>query len=130
LLEKLAGAGFGKAELATLQSLINAEKSDLYDVLEYIAFAGKPISREARVNQAKPYIFALLNNRQRDFLEFVLNKYIESGVEELDQEKLPDLLTLKYQALEDALKILGGKEAARNTFIGFQKHLYARVGSK
>jgi type I restriction enzyme R subunit len=125
LLEKLAEAGFGKAELATMQTLINAEKSDLYDVLEYISFAAKPISREARVAMARPYIFALLNNRQKEFLEFVLAKYIESGVEELDQEKLPDLLTLKYQALDDALKILGGVEAARDTFIGFQKHLYA-----
>jgi type I restriction enzyme, R subunit len=129
LLEKLAGAGFGKAELSTLQILINAEKSDLYDVLEYIAFAARPVTREARVERAKPYIFALLNNRQKDFLEFVLTKYIESGVEELDQEKLPELLTLKYQALEDALEILGSVENARSTFIGFQKHLYEKVGS-
>ncbi len=58
-----------------------------------------------------------------------MNKYIEGGVEELDQEKLPELLTLKYQALEDALKILGSTEKARRTFIGFQKHLYAKAGS-
>ncbi len=127
LLAKLAEAGYGKAELNTMQTLIDAEKSDLYDVLEYISFAVKPISREARVARAQPYIFALLNNRQKEFLEFVLSKYIESGVEELDQEKLPELLTLKYQALEDAMEILGGVENARSTFLGFQKHLYAGV---
>jgi len=127
LLVKLAEAGYGKAELSTMQTLIDAEKSDLYDVLEYISFAIKPISREARVARAQPNIFALLNNKQKEFLEFVLSKYIESGVEELDQEKLPELLTLKYQALDDAMKILGGVENARNTFIGFQKHLYAGV---
>ena len=35
-------------------------------------------------------------------MELVLSKYIKTGVEELDQEKLPQLLTLKYQALDDA----------------------------
>jgi len=36
LLEKLDDAGFGKEELSTLQKLIDAEKSDLFDVLEYV----------------------------------------------------------------------------------------------
>jgi len=39
--------------------------------------------------------FEGLENKQKEFLEFVLSKYIETGVEELDQEKLPDLLTAK-----------------------------------
>jgi len=129
LLEKLADAGYGKEELTTIQTLIDAEKSDLFDVLEYISFAVKPISREVRVAQAQPSIFLFLDDKQKEFLEFVLSKYIESGVEELDQEKLPDLLTLKYQALKDAIKILGSVENARNTFIGFQKHLYAATST-
>jgi type I restriction enzyme R subunit len=57
----------------------------------------------------------------------VLAKYIESGVNELDQEKLPPLLTLKYEALDDAIKVFGRVEKTRDTFIGFQKHLYAAV---
>lgn len=127
LLEKLADAGYGKAELTMIQTLIDAEKSDLFDVLEYISFAVQPITREARVAKAQPYIFLFLNNKQKEFLEFVLSKYIESGVEELDQEKLPELLELKYQALEDAKTTLGSVESIRDTFIGFQKHLYAGV---
>jgi len=126
LLEKLADAGYGKDELTTLQKLINAEKSDLFDVLEYVSFAVKPITREARVAKAQSNIFALLNNKQKEFLEFVLSKYIETGVEELDQEKLPDLLTLKYHALDDAKEILGSVENIRTIFIDFQKYLYER----
>ena len=129
LLEQLAEAGYGKTELATIQTLIDAEKSDLFDVLEYISFAVPPITREARVARAQPYIFLFLNNKQKEFLEFVLSKYIESGVEELDQEKLPELLELKYQALEDAKAILGSVENIRTTFIGFQKHLYTKVSA-
>ena len=126
LLNKLADAGYGKDELASMQKLINAEKSDLFDVLEYVAFAVKPITREARVAEAQSNIFALLNNRQKEFLEFVLSKYIETGVEELDEEKLPDLLTLKYYAIKDASEMLGGVENIRTTFFDFQKYLYER----
>jgi type I restriction enzyme R subunit len=94
LLDKLAEAGYGLNELKNLQQLINAENSDLFDVLEYISFAIKPISREQRVANAQKNIFAPLDNNQKEFLEFVLSKYIETGVEELDQEKLPSLLKI------------------------------------
>jgi type I restriction enzyme R subunit len=125
LLEKLEEAGFGKEELGTLQKLIDAEKSDLFDVLEYVFNSDiKPMTREARVAAAKATIFALLNDRQREFIEFVLSKYIETGVEELDQEKLPVLLTNKYQSFEDAGAVLGDLTEVRELFLEFQKHLY------
>lgn len=126
LLERLAEAGYGREELKKIQGLINAENSDLFDVLEYIAFAEKPITRQMRVESAQTNIFAFLNEKQRDFLEFVLSKYIEEGVEELDSEKLPSLLTNKYQTLSDATSNLGEVESIRNTFINFQKHLYQK----
>ncbi len=125
LLEKLAEAGFGKEELTTLQKLIDAEKSDLFDVLEYVFNSDiKPMTREARVAAAQATIFALLNDKQKEFIEFVLSKYIETGVEELDQEKLPILLTNKYQSLEDAKDILGDVANISSLFIEFQKYLY------
>ena len=125
LLEKLDEAGFGKGELNTLKKLIDAEKSDLFDVLEYVFNSDiKPITREERVAAARTTIFALLNEKQKEFIEFVLNKYIETGVEELDQEKLPILLTNKYQSLEDAKKILGDVANISSLFINFQKYLY------
>jgi len=49
-LEKLAVEGYGKDVLITLQKLINAEKSDLFDVLEYVSFALQPITRERLSN--------------------------------------------------------------------------------
>ncbi len=125
LLEKLDEAGFGKDELKTLQQLINAEKSDLFDVLEYVFDSDfKPITREERATRAKATIFALLNDKQKEFIEFVLAKYIEAGVTELDQEKLPILLQTKYQSLEDAMGILGDVQNISSLFIEFQKHLY------
>ncbi|MGH4138404.1 EcoAI/FtnUII family type I restriction enzme subunit R [Clostridium sp.] len=123
-LEKLDDAGYGKDELIILQRLIDAENSDLFDVLEYVSFAVKPITREARVAEARADIFNGLDDKHRDFLEFVLSKYIESGVEELEQQKLPSLLELKYHSIPDAVKELGDATKIRTTFIAFQKYLY------
>jgi len=125
LLEKLDAAGFPKSDLLIVQQLVNMEKSDLFDVLEYV-FNGnyQSMTREERVATSQATIFALLNNRQKEFIEFVLSKYIESGVEELDQEKLPILLTNKYQSLEDAKDILGDVANISKLFIEFQEHLY------
>ncbi len=125
LLEKLDNAGFPKSDLKTLQKLVEMEKSDLYDVLEYV-FNGDYIAmtREARANAAEATIFALLNDKQKEFIQFVLSKYIETGVDELDQEKLPILLTNKYQSLEDAKEILGDVANISKLFVEFQEHLY------
>lgn len=126
LLDDLADAGFGKDQLSEMQKVIDAENSDIFDVLEYVAYATAPITREARVAGAQSNIFALLNRQQKEFLEFVLSKYIETGVEELDEAKLPDLLTLKYHTFEDASETLGDLGQVRTNFIDFQKFLYER----
>ena len=127
LLEKLEEAGFGRDELSTLRKLVNAEKSDLFDVLEYVFNSDiKPLTREQRVAATQATIFALLNDKQKEFIEFVLTKYVESGVDELDQEKLPILLTNKYQSLEDAISILGDVSNISSLFIEFQKYLYEK----
>ena len=123
-LEKLASAGYGRDELDNLQKLINAENSDLFDVLDFLAYSVKPISREERVGKSEQKIFDDLDIEQKEFLRFVLGKYVESGVDELDEEKLPILLNLKYNAIADAEKILGGVEKIRSMFFGFQKNLY------
>lgn len=125
LLENLDAAGFPKDDLLTLQKLVDMEKSDLYDVLEYV-FNGDYIAmtREARAKAAEATIFAFLNDKQKEFISFVLSKYIETGVDELDQEKLPILLTNKYQSLEDAKEILGDVANISRLFIEFQEHLY------
>lgn len=128
LLEALSDKGFGDAQLAAIKQMVDAEKSDLYDVLAYIAFALAPITREERVQTRKERIyFAYDDEKLRTFLEFVLGEYVKEGVAELDQAKLPQLLALKYRAVNDATRKLGGTARIRDTFVGFQKYLYERV---
>lgn len=95
LLEGLSENGFGKDQLAEMQKIIDAEKSDLFDVLAYVAYALVPISREKRADKAKVEIGRHFNNKQQSFLDFVLSHYVSAGVEELDTTKLAPLLQLK-----------------------------------
>lgn len=126
-LNSMAEKGFGKDELETLQKMIDAEKSDLFDVLTYISFLTQPISRAQRVEESKDKIFAGLDEKQKEFLDFVLSKYEEKGVEELDEEKLPVLLNLKYHAIANAEQSLGNVDNIRSIFFSFQENLYAKV---
>jgi type I restriction enzyme R subunit len=126
LLEKLETAGYGTEELNALRKLVDAENSDLFDVLEYV-FNGevKPITRAERVAAAEVTIFTLMNEKQKEFIEFVLSKYIEIGVGELDQTKLPVLLSSMFQSQADGIAELGGDPLKiRNLFIEFQQYLY------
>ncbi len=125
LLEQLAEQGFGGEQLAEMQKIIDAEKSDIFDVLSYVAYASPPITREERAGHAKESIHGLFNPKQQAFLDFVLSHYISVGVEELDMAKLAPLLRLKYHdSIPDAVADLGEPETISETFSGFQKFLY------
>lgn len=128
LLEELSEKGYTTEQLNDLKRLVHGEKSDLFDVLSYIAFHSKIILRLERASYAKLHIESY-NQKQQDFINFVLDQYIRDGIEELDDEKLPELLELKYRAIANAKRELGSIKEIRKTFIGFQEHLYdKRVG--
>ena len=125
LLEGLAEKGFGKDQLAEMQKIIDAEKSDLFDVLAHVAYALVPLTREERAARAMAIISAHFNSKQQAFLDFVLSHYISVGVEELDQAKLTPLLRLKYHdSIADAVADLGRPDEIGKVFSGFQKYLY------
>ncbi|MCC5868061.1 MAG: DEAD/DEAH box helicase family protein [Gammaproteobacteria bacterium] len=125
LLEGLEEKGYGAEQLAEVGKLIEAENSDLYDVLAYIAFNMAPVTRAERVDARKPRIFEGREYRQQEFLRFVLDHYVARGVGELDTDKLPQLIELKYHSVSDAVRELGPVGNIREVFEGFQRHLYA-----
>jgi type I restriction enzyme R subunit len=125
LLQGLAEKGFGSEQLAEMARIIDAEKSDLYDVLAHVAFALPPLTREERAARAKVAIRKHFDNKQQAFLEFVLAHYVSEGVRELDQDKLAPLLRLRYHdAIADAVADLGQPEQINRVFTSFQKYLY------
>ena len=107
----LAEKGFGREQMAEMQRIIDAERSDLFDVLANVAYALPPLTREERATRAKVAIHAHFNSKQQAFLEFVLAQYVKVGVQELDQQKLSPLLKLRYNnAIADAVADLGRPE--------------------
>jgi len=52
-----------------MQRIIDAEKSDLFDVLAYVAYALPPLNREERAARAKVVINTHFNSKQQAFLE-------------------------------------------------------------
>jgi type I restriction enzyme R subunit len=127
LLQGLAEKGFGHDQLAEMQKIIDAEASDLFDVLAHVAYSKAPLTREVRAANARVYINTQFNAKQQAFLDFVLQHYVTVGVEELEQEKLTPLLRLKYRdSIADAVADLGQPTEIKDVFVGFQRHLYAK----
>ena len=127
LLEGLAEKGFGSDQLVEMQKIINAENSDLFDVLAHVAYALPPLTREERAERAKIIISTHFNSKQRIFLDFVLWHYISVGVKELDQENLNPLLRLKYNnSIKDAITDLGRADEIGKVFAVFQQYLYLK----
>ena len=125
LLAGLEEKGFGKEQLAEMQKIIAAEKSDLFDVLAHVAYALAPLTREERAAKARVIITQHFTSKLQLFLNFVLAHYVTIGVGELDQAKLNPLLRLKYHdSLSDAVKDLGKPEMIGQVFAGFQQYLY------
>ncbi|HEY3439536.1 MAG TPA: DEAD/DEAH box helicase family protein [Paludibaculum sp.] len=125
LLIGLAEKGIGREQLREMQKVIDAEKSDLFDVLAHVAYALAPLLRTERAAAARAVFPSRFTSRQQVFLEFVLDHYVQSGVEELDRAKLSPLLSLKYDhSIADAIADLGRPEDIGVMFTGFQRYLY------
>lgn len=124
LLEELSEKGYTNSQLEDLRHLIHGEDSDLFDVLSYVAYHKDLVPRLERAGRAKIQINDY-NQKQQEFLNFVLEQYVKEGVDELDDAKLPNLLELKYKAFADAKRELGAIKSIRDSFIGFQQYLYS-----
>ncbi|WP_461520661.1 EcoAI/FtnUII family type I restriction enzme subunit R [Porticoccus sp.] len=125
LLEDLAEAGYDEEKLESMKDLIDAKDSDVYDVLAFVAYAAETKTRIERVKSAKPGIAKEYPNyKQQEFINFILEKYVEDGVQELAGSKVRDLIALKYNTVSDAAAELGPPAVIRETFVGFQKYLY------
>ena len=126
LIEQLGEAGFTMDHLEEMKKLVEAPKSDLFDVLSYIAYDTPTLTRQARSELAAQNMISDFEPNEQDFIRFVLDQYVKEGEKELDLEKLPTLLEIKYKSVHDAIPLFGGQpERIRDVFVEFQQHLYA-----
>jgi len=129
LLEKLEKEGCHMDDLKKLQELINAKNSDIFDVLEYIAYSKKPVTRKLRVKTNKTKILNSLNQNEKEFVEYVLRNYIDIGEDELDISKLSTVIRAKYGSISAAQEKLGTAQDIQKTFINFQANLYEEISA-
>jgi type I restriction enzyme R subunit len=126
LLEELSERGYTRPQLEDLRRLVNGQNSDLYDVLAHVAYEAALVPREGRAKRAKVEL-ASYSPAQQEFLNFVLDQYVRAGSDELDTQKLPDLLELKFGSVSDAKPAIGNIPEIRDMFIGMQSTLYQPV---
>jgi len=126
LLKQLEAAGFPTSELVSIQELIDAQNSDLFDVLEFVKYALKPVTRIKRANTSRSIMESGIEAKQLEFIDFLVSQYIESGVGELEESKLETLLEIKYSDVFNAVQTLGKGDVGkvRKLFLDFQKNLY------
>src|SRR5574344_1320928 len=125
LLANLKSAGFSVDKLRQIQKLTNSEKCDLLDVLELIAYQISPMERAARVKMVHDDIMRQLADKQKSFVEFVLQQYVDNGVDELSFRHFPELVKLKYGTVKDACAKMGVDVKTLNRiFTEFQETLY------
>lgn len=123
-LSQLQEKGFGSGELTEIRRLIDAQDSDLFDVLAYVRFTLAPKARIERAESARTTALPPHDAEMRDFLESVLRAYERGGVEELGLDSLGTLLTVKYGSLNDAKARLGDLASIKTAFVGMQADLY------
>lgn len=129
LMQQITSLGFDQEQIATLRKIFDAEKTDLYDLISYLAYEKPMITRETRANKVRQNndFFNLYKNDQaQNFLKFVLSSYEETGSLELSRSHLPTLINLSgLGTLKDATAAFDNKpERLLTAFTDLQKHLY------
>ena len=126
LLDDLSEAGYDEEKLEGMKELIDAKDSDVFDVLAYVAYAAKTHTRLERVQAARPSIVeAFTDPKQLEFIDFILDKYVRDGDKELASSNIISMVELKYHSVPDAEDQFGSVDVVRETFVDFQKYLYA-----
>jgi type I restriction enzyme R subunit len=124
LLNRLSERGYDALVLMQIKEAINAEDSDVYDVLAHIAYSRNMLTRAHRAEAGMRRIEDIYDPKIASFLEFVLGHYVETGVESLDRSQLPDYLKLKFGTLGEGQAALGGMDLVVSSYVSFQRHMY------
>ncbi len=129
LLQGLAERGFEEDKLQALKQLCDAEDSDVYDILRYIAYAKETMTRVERSCIVREYHLEQLNDSEREFVNFILDTYEKQGENELSMQNLTSLVRLRYRTMRDATSLLGSADEIVDEYLELQRELYMAVGA-
>jgi len=127
LLKKLGDIGFDKPQLDTLRQMVATPECDIFDVLSHISFSSNIKTRKERAVNVRDNdnFFSLYSDlKAREFLEFVLENYEKYGIEELQRDKLGDLVKLKLGTAKDAKEVFGDMNNLLDAYYKLQENIY------
>ena len=129
LLNLLERSGFQEDKLEVIRRFLQLEQCDMLDVLAFLAYNSTPIERKRRAQMVREDLHRRLSAQQEEFANFILDMYVRNGFKELDKDKLPTLIDMKYHSVVDATaKLQLNPLGLRNFFLDIQKDLYKDMG--
>ena len=127
LLKKLGDIGFDKPQLDTLRNMVATPECDIFDVLSHISFSTNIKTRKERAVNVRgndAFFTVYTDLKAREFLEFVLENYEKYGIEELQRDKLGDLVKLKLGTAKDAKEVFGDMNNLLDAYYRLQENIY------
>jgi len=126
LLAKLREMNIDEAQLNDLKSIFEAQKSDIYDVLAHISFNLEIKTRNERVLAVEnsEFVDKYHDEKAKEFIEFILERYNKDGVKELDEDKLSSLINLSGIDKGELKEAFGSAGEIREGYFGLQREIY------
>ena len=125
LLNKLKEINIDESQLEDLKEIFEAVNSDIYDVLAHLSFNLDIKTRNERAIAVENsnFIEKYHNEKAKDFIEFILEKYIKYGFKELEENKLSTLIEQSGFDKKDLMASFG-EFKIRDEYFELQKEIY------
>ncbi|MDD2356673.1 MAG: DEAD/DEAH box helicase family protein [Thiovulaceae bacterium] len=125
LLQKLRDMNIDESQLDDLKQIFEAQESDIYDVLAHLSFNLDIKTRTERVLHVEnsDFVEKYHNEKAKEFIEFILDRYKKDGVKELDDTNLSTLVKLSGIDKSE-LKDSFGSYNVRDEYFGLQREIY------
>lgn len=129
LLDLLASEGFDEEKLEMLRKVLQMERTDLLDVLEYVAYETPAMERAERARRVRESWLQTLPEKQQEFFDFILQYYTANGYTELGDNKLEDFVNIHFHnSTSDAMRVLQATPIElRQNYLSMQVSLYCNA---
>ena len=125
--EYLRNKNIAEEHLESLKQIIDAKDCDIFDVLNHISNHKALLTRTQRASTVRNnnQFFGVYKDLQaQEFLHFLLERYEQDGIKELDRSNLSELIKLKKMDASEVISIFGGPDKLVEAFIKLQEELY------
>ena len=113
--------GFDGGQLSEVKALVDANDSNLFDVLSYIHFSANP---KTRIERADGVLLEEEAEEMGLYLNHILQAYIENGEAELASHSLGSFVEVRYRGVSEGNQKLGDIPSIKSKLIGLQMQIY------